>query len=215
MGPYRNANSYGRWQQRVSYHDSFKSCRRRRLFVVHFIHIRSPDVQVQTIFTDRVLGVPHVRADKVSVGLVYRLHACVANVVCLIRVCSARALNGPHTLNSLLAFTHTLTYFISIKLHYTDTGYGHVVQHTNGRGHNNSTTCCTTNLPHRNARTQHLDMSRCWDVANFCPLVVNLLYNKLVILYNMSHSWCPCSAVCHLRLLNVAISWLSLYEKLM
>ena len=69
---------------------------------------------------------------------------------------------------------------------------------TNGRAHNNSTTCCTTNSPptdknltHRNARAQHLDMSRCWDVANFCPLVVNLLYNKLgtrplVVLYNMS-----------------------------
>jgi len=22
-------------------------------------------------------------------------------------------------------------------------------------------------LPHRNARAQHLNMSRCWDVANF------------------------------------------------
>jgi len=65
------------------------------------------------------------------------------------------------------------------KLHYSDTGYGHVVQHhqknTNGQAHNNS----TTNLPHRNARAQHLDMSRCCDVANFCPLVVTLLYNKL------------------------------------
>jgi len=30
---------------------------------------------------------------------------------------------------------------------------------TNGQAHNNSTTCCATNLPHRNARTQHLDMS--------------------------------------------------------
>jgi len=51
------------------------------------------------------------------------------------------------------------------KLHYTDTGYG--------RAHNNS----TTNLPHRNVRAQQLDMSvRCWDVATFCPLVVNLLY---------------------------------------
>jgi len=39
---------------------------------------------------------------------------------------------------------------------------------TNGQAHNNS----TTNLPHRNARAQHLDMSRCWDVANFCPLLV-------------------------------------------
>jgi len=46
---------------------------------------------------------------------------------------------------------------------------------TNGRAHNNS----TTNLPHRNAGAQHLDMSRCWDVANFWALVVNLLYNKL------------------------------------
>ena len=41
---------------------------------------------------------------------------------------------------------------------------------TNGRAYNNSTTCCITNLPHRNARAQHLDMWRCWDVANFCPL---------------------------------------------
>ena len=42
---------------------------------------------------------------------------------------------------------------------------------TNGQAHNNS----TTNLPHRNARAQHLDMSRCCNVvcvANFCPLVV-------------------------------------------
>ena len=44
----------------------------------------------------------------------------------------------------------------------------------NGRARNNS----TTNLQHRNARAQHLDMSRCWDVANFCPLVVTLLYNN-------------------------------------
>jgi len=40
---------------------------------------------------------------------------------------------------------------------------------TNGQAHNNNS---TTNLPHRNARAQYLDMSRCWDVANFCPLVV-------------------------------------------
>ena len=46
---------------------------------------------------------------------------------------------------------------------------------TNGRARNNP----TTNLPHRNARAQHLDMSRCWDAENFCPLVVNLLDNKL------------------------------------
>jgi len=66
---------------------------------------------------------------------------------------------------------------------------------TNGRAHNNSTTCCATNLPHRNARAQHLDMSRCWDVANFCPFggefvvqqSVELLWARpLVVLCNMS-----------------------------
>jgi len=69
---------------------------------------------------------------------------------------------------------------ISAELHYTDTGYRHVVQHyqrTSSQQFYNS--LYTTNLPHRNATSQHLDMSRCWDVANVCPLVVNLLYNKL------------------------------------
>jgi len=70
---------------------------------------------------------------------------------------------------------------------------------TNGRAHNNS----ATNLPHRNARAQHLDMSRCWDVANFCSLVVNLLYNKLlwacplVVSVGGVRSRCPCSGVWH------------------
>ena len=50
---------------------------------------------------------------------------------------------------------------------------------TNGRAHNNS----TTNMPHRNARAQHLDMSRCWDVANFCPLVVNLLWARPLVVF--------------------------------
>jgi len=47
---------------------------------------------------------------------------------------------------------------VRAKLHYTNTGYG--------QAHNNS----STNLPHGNARAQHL----AWylDVANFCPLVV-------------------------------------------
>jgi len=70
---------------------------------------------------------------------------------------------------------------VSAKLHYTDTGYGHMLYNTtNGQAHDNSTTCCrpTTNLPHRNARAQHLDMSRCLDVAILCPLEVNLSYNK-------------------------------------
>ena len=52
----------------------------------------------------------------------------------------------------------------------------------NGQADNNS----TTNLPHRNARAQHLDMSRCWDVANFCPLVVFVAGVR---------SRCPCSGV--------------------
>jgi len=77
---------------------------------------------------------------------------------------------------------------LSAKLHYTDTDYGHVVQHRQRiSSQQYSATCCTTNslptdknFPHRNTRAQHLDMSRCWDVANFCQLVmVNLLYNKL------------------------------------
>jgi len=46
----------------------------------------------------------------------------------------------------------------------------------NGGAHNNS----TTNLPHRNASAQHLDMSRCWDVANFCPLVVSVAGVRVV-----------------------------------
>jgi len=66
---------------------------------------------------------------------------------------------------------------------------------TNGRAYNNSTTCCTTNLPHRNARAQHLDMSRWGDVANFVAVggefvlqqVVELLRARpLVVLCNMS-----------------------------
>jgi len=61
------------------------------------------------------------------------------------------------------------------KLHYTDTGYGHCQRRT----HNNS----TTNLPHRNARAQHLEMSRCWDVANFCLLVVNLLWARSLAVF--------------------------------
>jgi len=54
------------------------------------------------------------------------------------------------------------------KLHDTDTGYEHRLRTPTDKLNNNS----TTNLPHRNARAQHLGMSRCWDVANFCPLVV-------------------------------------------
>jgi len=51
-----------------------------------------------------------------------------------------------------------------------------------GQAHSNP----TTNLPHRNARAQHLDMAKCWDVANFCPLVVFV---------GGVRSQCPCSGV--------------------
>ena len=80
------------------------------------------------------------------------------------------------------AFSARLIATVSAKLHYTDTGY----KSTNGRAHNNFTTSCTTNLPHRNARAQHLDMSRCWDVANFCPLVVNCFTTSCRIVVSLS-----------------------------
>ena len=55
-----------------------------------------------------------------------------------------------------------ILFTFSAKLHYTDTGYGHVVYNTtNGQAHNNSTSCCTTNLPHRSDRAQHLEMLGC------------------------------------------------------
>ena len=67
----------------------------------------------------------------------------------------------------------------------------------NGRARNNS----ATNMPHRNARAQHLDMSRCWDVANFCPSVVKII----VVSSSVGdvriagvRSRCPCSGVRHL-----------------
>ena len=60
---------------------------------------------------------------------------------------------------------------LSTKLHYTDTGYGHVYNTTNGRAHNNSTTCCTTNLPHSNARaktSRHVKMLGCGNFLLVC-----------------------------------------------
>jgi len=91
---------------------------------------------------------------------------------------------------------------VSAKLHYTDTDYGHVVQYHQRTSsqqfynllYNKFTIPTDKNLPHRNARAQHHDMLRCWNVANFCPLVefvvqqvVELLWARpLVVLYNMS-----------------------------
>jgi len=61
---------------------------------------------------------------------------------------------------------------------------------------------CTTNLPHRNARAQHLNMSRCWAVANFLSAggefvvqqVVELLWARPLV---HVRSRCPCSGVWH------------------
>lgn len=90
----------------VSYHDGFERCRLHRLLVVDFVHNWSPDVQVETVLADRVLGVPHVSADKVSVCRVGWLHASVANVVRFVRVCRTQRRyihNGSHISNSLTA----------------------------------------------------------------------------------------------------------------
>jgi len=71
----------------MSHHDWFESCRSCRVVAVDSAHIGSPDVEIQTILTDRVLGVPHIGADEVSVRVVYWLHTRVANVICLVRIC--------------------------------------------------------------------------------------------------------------------------------
>ena len=74
--------------------------------------------------------------------------------------------------------TRNCTQTLSAKLHYTDTGYTDML-------YNTITTILQLTVQQichigmRNARAQHLDMSRCWNVAIFCPFVVNLLYNRL------------------------------------
>ena len=67
---------------------------------------------------------------------------------------------------------------VSAKLHYTDTGYGHV-QTTNGRAHSNSTTCCTTNSPPTDKNLPHPKTLTCRDIGLWNCDVANLLYNKL------------------------------------
>jgi len=67
---------------------------------------------------------------------------------------------------------------LSAKLHYTTPATDMLYNTTNGQAHKFTTILqlvvqqvhhapTDKNSPHRNARTQHLDMSRCWDVANF------------------------------------------------
>jgi len=73
------------------------------------------------------------------------------------------------------------------KLHYMDTGYGHVVQHHQRTPPKDELTTILQQICHiAIAGAQHLDMSRCWDVANFCPLVVNSLYKSCRIVVSSS-----------------------------
>ena len=72
---------------------------------------------------------------------------------------------------------------------------------TNGQAHNNSTTCCTTNSPptdrnlqHRNARAQHLDMSRCWEWDVQQVQQVELLSSPVGVVQHV-RSWCPSQSV--------------------
>ena len=69
----------------------------------------------------------------------------------------------------------TVRRLFSAKLHYTDTGYGHVVQHhqrTSSQQFYNLYNKLTTN-GQKFAISQHLDMLRCWALA--------LRYGKLVV----------------------------------
>ena len=72
---------------------------------------------------------------------------------------------------SVVQDSYVVCYWFSVraKLHYTDPGYEHRLRTPPT---DELTTIVQQILPHRNARAQHLDMSRCWDVAIFCPLVV-------------------------------------------
>jgi len=78
---------------------------------------------------------------------------------------------------------------------------------TNGRAHNNSTTCCTTKSPPTDKNLPHpsiLTSSRCWALALRCgKFVVELLWAcPLVVSVSEStcpYSRCPCSGVWALR----------------
>ena len=93
----------------------------------------------------------------------------------------------------------------SAKLHYTDTGYGDVVQH----GPTDELTIIlqlvvqkvTTNGQNF-ATSQHLDMSRCWALALRCGVfVVELLRARLLVVSVAGvRSRCPYSGVWALAL---------------
>ena len=88
-----------------------------------------------------------------------------------------------------------LSSMINAKLHYTDTSYGHVVQHhqrTSSQQFYNLLYNKFTTNGQKIATSQHLDMSRCWALALWCGKfvvrqVAELLWAcPLVVLYNMS-----------------------------
>ena len=84
---------------------------------------------------------------------------------------------------------------VSAKLHYTDTGYGHIVQHhqrtSSQQLYNLLYNKFTTN-GQKIATSQHLDMSRCWVLELRCgkfvvQQVVELLRACLLVaLYSVS-----------------------------
>jgi len=81
---------------------------------------------------------------------------------------------------------------LSAKLHYTDTGYGHVLQHhqlTSLQQFYNLLYNRFTTDGQKFATSQHLDMSRCWALALRCgkfvaqPVVELMWACPLVVLY--------------------------------
>jgi len=84
---------------------------------------------------------------------------------------------------------------LSAKLHYTDTGYGHVVQH---HQRTSSQQFCSllqqilTTNGQKFATSQHLDMSKCWALALRCGKFLSV---GGVVQHVRSR--CPCSGIWH------------------
>jgi len=98
---------------------------------------------------------------------------------------------------------------ISAKLHCTDTGYEHVVQHhqrtyqrTSSQQFYNLLYNKLTTNGQKFATSQHLDMSRCWALALRCgkfvvQQVIELLSLSVGGVVQHVRSRCPCSGVWH------------------
>ena len=96
------------------------------------------------------------------------------------RVFRTEGINAPKGLEKTTVLYYTLLRCsISTKLHYTDSSYGHVVQH-----HQRTSSQQFCNLLYNKfitngqkfATSQHLDMSRCWALSSRCgKFVVELL----------------------------------------